>query len=160
MIESDPRGSEILKLLTTGMKSLRTGSKFKAAFLPCSERFITALQLEHKRGRLIRGFELIERSLQIQAHGLSMVDEKLQKPRGARISRLLVISNDGAERFLRKIESLLNDHGDRVLALVVDADSEKLGPLFFGEGKTAKVIMLEHKESVANALFALVKQPA
>lgn len=158
LVESDPRSEEIMTMLTGNLKNLWEKSRAKAAFLPYSERFIKTLQLEHKRGRIIRSFELIERNLETQARGLSMVDEKTASKRGVRVSRLLIISNDAAERFLRKVESLLVEHGDRVLGLVIDADSEKIGHLFFGPGKTAKIMMLEHKESVANALFALVKE--
>jgi len=157
MVESDPRGPAIKELLSHNLKKLWPKSQTEAVFLPASEKFIRTLQLEHKRGRIVRGFELIERSLEIQAHGLSLVDEKTGGQRGSRVSRLLLISNDGAERFMRNIESLLLDHGDRVLSLVINIDSETLGRMFFGEGKTAKVMMLEHKESVANALFSLVE---
>lgn len=157
MVESDPRGPLIKELLSHNLKKLWPKAQTEAVFLPAYEKFIRTLQLEHKRGRIIRGFELIERSLEIQAHGLSLVDEKTGGQRGSRVSRLLLISNDGAERFMRNIESLLLDHGDRVLSLVINIDSEKLGQMFFGEGKTAKVMMLEHKESVANALFSLVE---
>ncbi len=157
MVESDPRGPAIKELLNHNLKKLWPKAQTEAVFLPASEKFIRTLQLEHKRGRIVRGFELIERSLEIQAHGLSLVDEKTGGQRGSRVSRLLLISNDGAERFMRNIESLLLEHGDRVLSLVINIDSEKLGQMFFGEGKTAKVMMLEHKESVANALFSLVE---
>ncbi len=157
MVESDPRGAAIKELLSNNLKKLWPKAQTMAVFLPVSEKFIRTLQLEHKRGRIVRGFELIERSLEIQAHGLSLVDEKTGGQRGARVSRLLLISNDGAERFMRNVESLLLIHGDRVLSLVINIDSEKLGQMFFGEGKTAKVMMLEHKESVANALFSLVE---
>ncbi len=160
LVESDPRSEEIMAILAGNFKKLWEKSRANAAFLPYSERFIRTLQFEHKRGRIVRSFELIERNLQIQAHGLNMVDEKTESKRGTRISRLLIISNDAAERFLRKVEGLLVEHGDRVLGLVIDADSEKIGHLFFGEGKTAKIMLLEHKESVANALFALAKEPS
>ncbi len=156
MVESDPRGPAIKELLSHNLKKLWAKAQTEAVFLPASEKFIKTLQLEHKRGRIVRGFESIERSLEIQAHGLSLIDEKTGGQRGTRVSRLLIISNDGAERFMRNVESLLFDHVDRVLSLVINIDSETLGQMFFGAGKTAKVMMLEHKESVANALFSLV----
>lgn len=158
LVESDPRSEKIMALLSGNQKKLWENSRAKAVFLPYSENFIRTLQFEHKRGRIVRSFELIERNLETQANGLKMVDEKTESKRGTRISRLLIISNDAAERFLRKVEGLLVEHGDRVLGLVIDANSEKIGHLFFGEGKTAKIMLLEHKESVANALFALVPE--
>jgi len=155
LVESDPRSPEISEIITTNLKKLWQKARTKAVFLPFSEKLIKVLQMEHKRGRIVRGFEGIERKLEMQAHGLNLADEKSSSQRGARVSRLLIISNDGTERFLRKVENLLLDHEDRVLGLIIDIDSEKLGKMFFGEGKTAKIMMLEHKESVANALFSL-----
>jgi hypothetical protein len=40
---------------------------------------------------------------------------------------------------------------------MIDADSDHLGELFFGEGKTVKLMLLEHKESVSAALLAIIE---
>lgn len=155
LVESDPRSAKVLEILSGSQKKLWKDGTMTASFLPFSERFIQTLQMEHRRGRVVRGFESIERNLATEAKGLKLVDEKTDSQRGQRFSRLLIISNDGAERYYRKVESLLLKHGSRVLAIVLDADSSKLGHLFFGEGKTVKMLLLEHKESVASALFSL-----
>ena len=155
-IESDERYEEIKKILDSSLKKVNKNSHLKAVFLNGTPRFINALQLEQKRGRIIRGLENIQRNLDIQANGIALADEKAGTVRSARVSRLIIISNDGSDRFLRKLENLLEEHDDRVLPIILNSDSEELCAMFFGADKTAKVIMLAHKESVCNALLALL----
>lgn len=157
LVEKDPRSEKILSILINSQKKLWENSKVSVSFLPFSGKFIQSLQMEHRKGRIVRGLESIERNLSAEAKGLTLVDEKTDSHRGQRVSRLLIISNDGAERFYRKVENLLLLHSDRVLAILIAADSLKLGQLFFGEGKAAKLVLLEHKESVASALFSLAE---
>lgn len=157
LVENDPRTEKITEILTNGMRKLWSNSKISVASVPFSEKFIQTLQMEHRKGRITRGFELIDRKLTSEAKGLSMVDQKSDTQRGQRVSRLLIISNDGAERYYRKVESLILKHSPRILALIIEADSNQLGELFFGEGKSVKMMLLEHKESVAAALFALIE---
>jgi hypothetical protein len=65
------------------------------------------------------------------------------------------MSNDGAERFYRKVESILREHGQRVMAIRVNADSVVLGETIFGPEKTVKLLLIDHKESVAAVLLAM-----
>lgn len=155
LVENDDRATLINDVLSAP-KKLWAKSVVEVAHIPFNLEFVRTLQLEHKKGRVVRGFELIERSLASQSKGLQQVDQKTGEKRGQRISRLLIISNDGSDRYMRKLEQLILQHKDRVLAIVIDADSERLGHLFFGEGKSVKLLMLEHKESVAAALFSLL----
>ncbi len=154
-IESDPRAAAI-KAALASRQQLWSGARNEAVSLPFVMPMIRAMQLEHKKGRLVRSLELIERALAAQAKGLQKVEEKSGIAGGKRISRLLIIANDCSERYLRKVDNLLDQHRERVLPLMVDADSERLGQLFFGEGKTVKLLLIEHKESVAAVLFALL----
>jgi hypothetical protein len=76
-------------------------------------------------------------------------------PRGVRISRLLLLADDGADRFYRRVESLLRRHGPRVLALRLDLDAAALGGLLFGPGRRARLLLIEHKDAVCRVLLAL-----
>ncbi len=155
IVEADERYDRVVSALKRRSKLWEKASE-EASLVPLSLDFIRAMQLEHKKGRMVRGFELIEKQLELQLSGIVNVEKKTGQASGHRVSRLVVISNDGSERYLRKVDRLLSLHQDRVLALIVDADSLKLGELFFGEGKAVKVLMFDHKESVASILFALV----
>lgn len=157
LVENDARNEKIVEILNSHKCKLWSKSKLEITSLPFNEKFIQALQMEHRKGRIVRGFEMVERKLESEAMGMSLVDEKTEAKRGQRISRLLVISNDGSERYYRKLESLIQKHAQRVLPLIIEIDSTQLGELFFGNGKTAKLMLLEHKKAVASALFSLVE---
>ncbi|GAB4280474.1 MAG: hypothetical protein Kow0029_25090 [Candidatus Rifleibacteriota bacterium] len=157
LVESSPEINLIKDILTKSQRKLWNKSKLSVPLIPASEKILRTLQLEHRKGRIIRGYELIDRNLSAEKKGLMIVDDKTAVKRGQRVSRLLIISNDGAERYYRKIENLIFSHFPRVLPVMIDADSHLLGESFFGEGKAVKVMMLEHKESVSTVLLSLAK---
>ena len=65
-----------------------------------------------------------------------------------RMSRLLLISNDGSPRFYREVESLLNKHGDRVWCCRLTATAEELGSLTI-KGTAAKALLIEDRKALA-----------
>ena len=84
-----------------------------------------------------------------------MADRQIGVTRGVRVSRLLLLANDGAERFYRNVEAMLHRHGHRVLAILLEIDASGLGELQFGPGSIARLVMLEHKQAVGSALLAM-----
>lgn len=156
-VEADPRYQKLLHALTNKREKLWSGSE---VFIPVAE-FSAGLKsalLAAKDGdRLARGVDGIERSLGVEGRGLALADKKTGEKRVQRISRLLITSNDGAERFYRKVESLLRQHGERVMAVRIQADSSQLGETLFGPEKTVKLLLIEHKESVAAVLLAMAE---
>ncbi|MCW5892250.1 MAG: hypothetical protein KIT14_17150 [bacterium] len=107
-----------------------------------------ALRAAARAGQLRCGLEGAETRLAAERAGLG-------PDPAPRVSRLLVCSNDGAERFYRTVERLVRTHAPRVLALVVDADAAALGSACFGREATARAVLVEHRDAVAAALFAL-----
>jgi hypothetical protein len=69
---------------------------------------------------------------------------------------LLVLADDGTERFYRQVEKLLRQQGPRVLALRLEVKAETLGQMLFGPGRRAVLLLLDHKEAVSAVLLALV----
>ena len=106
----------------------------------------------------MRSLENAERTLAAEERGLQMADRQIGVPRGVRVSRLLLLANDGAERFYRQIEALLRRHGPRVLAVRLEIDENGLGELLFGPGRVARLLMLEHKQAVGSVLLAMAGQ--
>ena len=90
--------------------------------------------------------------------GQKRVDRRTGVDRGQRVSRLLVLADDGSERFHRRVESLLRRHAPRVLALRVSADQDALGRLLFGRDQVARLLLVEHKDAVSAVLVALAAQ--
>ncbi len=111
------------------------------------------------RARLRRqircGFEEVRERLKIENKGIANVRHRSSAPYGNGISRLILFSDDGAERLYRHIEQLLFKHSPRVLGCLLDIDSSVLGRMIAGEGRQIKVLMAEHKEAVSELLRAI-----
>ena len=103
----------------------------------------------------MQGIERAERALAREAHGLSLVDARSTTERGSRVSRLLLTSNDGTERFYRQVERLLRTSGERLLALRLDVGSPTLSSLLGDPAGIARALLVEHKNGVAQVLAAL-----
>jgi hypothetical protein len=117
-----------------------------------------ALTSAYAAGRLVRGLDDATRVLAAEDQGLKHVDRATGVARGGRVSRLLVLADDGAERFYRGVDALLRRHAPRLLALRVSADERALGALLFGPEQVARLLLLEHKDAVAAVLLALAAQ--
>ena len=117
-----------------------------------------ALRSAYSAGQVVRSLEKAERKLAAEERGLQMADRQTGAPRGVRVSRLLLLANDGSDRFYRQIEALLRRHGQRVLAVRLEIDETGLGELLFGPGRVARLLMLEHKQAVGSVLLAMAGQ--
>jgi hypothetical protein len=116
---------------------------------------------EHKRNarlqRRVRfGFDDIFDKLAAEKKGINELLQKTRSQQKNRISRLLLFSNDGAERLYRHIEQALIEHHLRILGCQLDVDSKKLGQLITGSSAGVKVILVEHKDAVSDVLRSLV----
>jgi len=81
-------------------------------------------------GRIVRELEGAQRALSVEQQGLEHVDRKTAVERGRRVSRLLILADDGSERFYREVESLLRRNAPRVLAAIhpPEAATPRLNP--------------------------------
>lgn len=157
-VEADVRAPGLLRGLAASARPLWAGGSVGVPEARLTVELAEALRSAHTAGRVVRGLEGAQRALEAQARGLREADLKTGQVRGERISRLLVLSDDGAERFYRQVESLLRRHGGRVMAVRLDADAARLGGLLFGAGRIARVLMVEHKAAVSAVLLAISPQ--
>ncbi len=155
IVESDPRGAQLLCSLTTHTQPLWRESELGIPAAMLTSELAQALRKAHASGKAIRGLESAERKLAAEERGLQMADRQTGAPRGVRVSRLLLLTNDGAERFYRNVETMLHRHGPRVLAVRLETDAGVLGELLFGPGRIARLVMLEHKQAVGSVLLAM-----
>jgi hypothetical protein len=153
-IESDGGGPAIHAALRKSAQKLWAEgvSLPTAAWTPA---LVTALADALAEGHLVRGLGLVEKTLEREARGLSIADARSATERGSRVSRLVLVSNDGTERFYRQLERLLFTQGPRVLAIQLGADSSQLAGVVPDASGVVRALMLEHKESVARVLLAL-----
>lgn len=155
MVESDPRGPQLLRSLTAYTRPLWRESMLDVPVGRMNVELAEALRKADGAGQLIRGLESAERILASEERGLRMADRQIGVTRGVRVSRLLILANDGAERFYRNVETMLHRHGPRVLAVLLEMDASGLGELLFGSGSIARLVMLEHKQAVGSVLLAM-----
>jgi hypothetical protein len=155
-LEADGSVEMIRQALMAHTKKLWTGSKFVVPVITLSEPLKKALKTARLQGRLRYGFEPIFEKLMSEKRGIANVRRQTDTPYGDRLSRLLLFSNDGAERFYRNIEQALETHAPRLLGCLLDVDGEALGHLITGKEGIIKIVMAEHKDVLSGVLRALV----
>ncbi len=106
--------------------------------------------------RLSRGLEEVESRLAGEQKGLDQSGASRPAAGRRRISRLLLVSADGAPRFYRRVETLTRRHAVRLEALVLECDAEALGEAAYGPGRTARALLLDHREQAAHWLGRLL----
>jgi len=154
-LDSDPRSPALHTSLRASCQKLWQGGLLQVPVVAWSEPLALAISGAHAEGQLIQGLDRAERALAREAHGLSLADARSATERGSRVSRLLLTSNDGTERFYRQIERLLRTQGARLLALRLEVDSTRLSGVLGDPAGIARALLVEHKTSVARVLSAL-----
>jgi len=157
-VEAEADAASLAAELATRSQLLWAGGALGVPRAELSPALESALASAYAAGRVVRGLEGAERALAAEERGLRNVDRKTGVERGVRVSRLLVLSDDGSERFYRDVESLLRHQGPRVLALRLAADEATLGRLVFGADQVARLLLVEHKQAVSAVLLALAAQ--
>ncbi len=103
------------------------------------------------RGELIIGYVPVEKALENELRGLQNVDNQSD-----RVSRLLIVTNDGSPRFYRQLEFLNKKHGGRVLICRLDVDSLLMGNILELKETRVKAILLNRKKSVISVFKSLL----
>lgn len=117
---------------------------------------LATMLFEARRARwLRRGLEESETALLAEEAGLRRAPATQTAAGTRRISRLLVLTDDGSARFYRQVEKLCREHGQRLEALVLECDELELGEAIFGGSRVARAVLLDHKEAVLRFLEAL-----
>lgn len=158
-VETDPRYHLIISVLSAHSRRLWEGGVIEVPVIAIGHELSAVLQNACRAGTVVRGLENVQRKLADEHHGLQLADMRTGVARGARVSRLIVLSHDGAPRFYRAVETLLRRHRPRILALCIDGDAAALGEVLFGPGRMARIIMIDRRDAVSDALLALAGRP-
>ena len=156
IVENNPGAKNLARDLASHAQPLWTDGKLAVPRVELTPALEAALKSAFSGNQIVRGFEEAQRALVAEERGLQNVDRKTGVARGQRVSRLLIIADDGAERFYRNVEGLVRRHAHRVLALRLSVDERRLGNLLFGPDEVARLLLVEHKQAVSNVLLALV----
>jgi hypothetical protein len=155
-LEADNNADAIRQALMARTVKLWPGGHLDVSMIMMSDPLKKALQKARLRGQIRCGFEAIFDKLENERKGIANVRERQGAPYGDRVSRLLLFSNDGAERLYRHIEHLLQAHAPRLIGCLLDIDGSTLGNLITGKDKKIKIVMAEHKEVVSDILRAII----
>jgi len=155
LVESDPRGKDLPGRLMAHARPLWSGGRIMTPVISLKPAMTDVLRIAQNSGRLVRSLEDAENKLAAESRGLGLVDQRTGASRGERVSRLLMLANDGAERFYRQVERLIRQNYPRVLALRLEVNAEILGQTIFNPGDRVLLLMLDHKEAVSKMLLAL-----
>ncbi len=156
-LEADGTAGTIRQVLMARTVQLWSGSNLSVPMITMSDSLKKVLQRASISGHVRCGLEAISDRLERERKGITHLREGRGLPTGDRVSRLLLISSDGAERFYRHVEHLLQLHAPRLLCCMLDVDGNALGSVVTGKERQIKVIMAEHKEAVSELLRALLE---
>lgn len=151
-LEGDGAAEAIRQALVARIVELLPGGGLSVPMITMGDHLKKVLQRAKLNGQILWGLEAISHKLVAEKRGLDNLQTKGDLPSGERVSRLLLMSNDGAQRFYRQIERLLQFHGPRILGCMIDIDGNVLGSLITGKERQIKVIMADHKGVVAEIL--------
>jgi hypothetical protein len=154
-LEADGSVEKIRSVLSVRKTRLWPEGKLEVPVLNISESMISAMKTVRMQRRIRFGLDDIFDRLAVEKKGIDHLHEQTQSKQNERISRLLLFSNDGAERLYRRIEQVLNEHHQRILGCLLDTDGKTLGKLMTGGSTGIKVILVEHKDAVSDVLRAL-----
>lgn len=161
-VDADPRGPALVAGLLESGQILWSGGSILTPTAHLTPELARSLHSAGRAGRLVRGLESASQTLAAEEKGLRIADERMAAAggdsRGKRVSRLLMLSNDGAERFYRQVESVLRQHAPRVLAVRLDASAAQLSSAALGPETLTRLLLVAHREGVADVLLSLAPQ--
>jgi hypothetical protein len=154
-LESDPRVADVRAALRADVRPLWARGTLGVAVVPLSPGLRATLAALGTAGRIERGLEAAEATLAAEQRGFAALPPEIAARQKPRISRVLMVSNDGAERFYRSVERLALAHASRVLVCLVDCPSAVLGEICYGPGAVAKLVLTGHRTAATSLLRAL-----
>lgn len=149
----DPKAEGLLEHLFSCTRKLKPESGLDVPVLELNDALKKSLLTARRAGHAVRGLDNASEILLIERNGILKLNK--QDVQGDRLSRLVILSNDGSDNFYNKVNNLLVKHMPRVLGLLIDVDSYTFGNLLFGEGKIAKLILIDRKDDVSLILMTI-----
>lgn len=154
-LEAGPVGTAVHAALAADVRPLWQRGTLRVAYLPFTDTLRATVARLGAQGLLERGLETAEAALGAERRGFEALDAETRARQGRRISRVLVVSDDGAERFYRGVERVALAHAPRVLVCRIACTSADLGSTVFGSGEVAKLVLTNHKRAAASILGAM-----
>jgi len=155
-VVADSRHDAVRNLLTTNTRPLWEDGSVHVPTFPLGPDLATECQQAIALGAAFQGLETIVKVLASEQKGLdALVAKAPDRPQQPRVSRLLLMANDGSKRFYRDCDSLLVKYTQRLLGCRLDVTGEVFGTALAGYPKLVRAVLIVEKKAVARALLAL-----
>lgn len=145
----------IREYLNRHMRPLRIDAPIQLPWIPLDEPLSQALGYGFQNRSLLPGIDPAEMHLEKERQGLLKLTRMDSTAAPRRISRLLLITRDGSDRFLRRVVKLLLDNQPRLAGLVIDASADTLSRILKGSTGGIKCLMANDKQAVMLILSAV-----
>lgn len=150
-LEKEGVASDVRAALEAERIELYSASKIYIPVLKLTPKLRTNIFHAKSLGELVIGYAAIAKALKNELRGLKKIDSLSD-----RISRLLLVTNDGSTRFYREFAFLQKRQGARVLICRLDVDSVLMADILGLKDQVVKAVLLNKKKSVINVLKSLV----
>ena len=154
-IEADPCATALRARLDAAAAPLWANGTAAAPRLHAEPPLVAALERLAREGALVLGLEAAQAALDSEEAGLAALAAREKKARPSRVSRVLLLASDGAERFYRAAESLTRAHATRLLTCRLDTAAETLGRHVLGRPASVKAVLVQRKGAVSAVLRAI-----
>jgi len=155
-LEADGSAEKIRKALAVKRVKLHPEGLWDVPVLAFDKSLENALRKANLQRRVRLGLDEILEKLAAEKKGIDEQREKAHESHVERISRLILFSQDGADRLYRNIEHTLIEHSPRILGCMLNIKGGEIGRVITGKNIAVKVILIEHKDAVSDILRALV----
>jgi hypothetical protein len=150
-LEAEGVASDVRAALQAESVELYCASAIYIPVLKLTPQLRTNIFHAKSVGELIVGYEAIAKALANELRGLQKIDSL-----GDRVSRLLLVTNDGSQRFYGEIAFLQKRQGARVLICRLDVDSLLMGNVLGFKDQIVKAVLLNKKKTVIHVLKGLL----
>ena len=150
-LEAEGVASDVRAALQAESVELYCASAIYIPVLKLTPQLRTNIFHAKSVGELIVGYEAIAKALANELRGLQKIDSL-----GDRVSRLLLVTNDGSQRFYGEIAFLQKRQGARVLICRLDVDSLLMGNVLGFKDQVVKAVLLNKKKGVIHVLKGLL----
>ncbi len=128
-LESTPEGEEIWNRLFAETTPLWSASSNEVPIVAMHERLQQSLFYARKAGHVLRSYDQIVIELEQGQRGLDSLEKKTGQAPSNRVSRVVFVTKDGADRLYRRCDELLDLYGNRILLCQLDLSSDELGSI-------------------------------
>ena len=154
-IEADPAVTRLRARLEADAAPLWSASQTIVPCLRADAALTAVLAGAARAGQVVIGLEGAGAALDREEAGLAVQASRDGRERARRISRVLLLASDGAERFYRGADAVMRRHGARLLACRLDLTADALGRVVVGRPASVKAVLVQHKVAVSGLLRAI-----